>query len=85
MLPEKNASFRSIMTAVRSGSDVWLIVEKFLSAGGLIVAAFIIGGIIMGLAAAIPAYFIFLHFFRYVKAWRRARKERRKWRNQTAR
>jgi len=81
MLPEKNASFRAIMNAVQSGSDVWLIVENLLSSGGLIVSAFLIGGLIMGTVASIPSYFIFLRFFRYLRVWRKARKEKRKWKN----
>lgn len=82
LLPEKNATFSSIMEAVRSGSEIIVIAEKLMSAGGLILAAFILGGLIMGIAASIPSYFICIHLFRYAKAWRKKRKERRKWRLQ---
>ena len=79
-LPEQNAIFSSIMTAIRTGEDSMVIVGKIIGAGGVGLAAFLLGGLIMGIVASIPSYFFFLHFFRYIRAWRKARKEHKNWR-----
>jgi len=79
-LPERKKIFSAIMTAIQSGEDLSVIVAKIAGAGGTIIAAFLTGGFIMGVVCAPVSYFIFQHFFKYVKAWRRSRKEKRKWR-----
>ena len=73
------AMFSSIMTAVRLGEDSMLIVEKIVAAGGLMVAAFLIGGLIMGTVVSIPSYFIFLYIFRRIRVWRESRRGQRNW------
>ncbi|MBW2006781.1 MAG: DUF2062 domain-containing protein [Deltaproteobacteria bacterium] len=78
-LPEQNAVFAAIMAAVRAGEDPMVIVGKILGAGGLILAAFLLGGLAMGLCSAGPAYLVFLWIFRAVANWRRKRRERRRW------
>lgn len=69
--------FSSIMTSVRLGEDGMVIAEKILGAGGLMVASFLTGGLIMAIGASIPSYFIFLYIFRKIRAWRESRKGRR--------
>ncbi len=81
-LPEKSTIFSSIMTAIQSGEEPMVIVGKILGSGSAMIAAFLTGGFVMGVVLAIPSYFFFLHFFRYLKAWRKSRKERRDWPNQ---
>ena len=73
------AMFSSIMTSIRLGEDSMVIVEKILTAGGLMGAAFLLGGLIMGVTVSIPAYFIFLYIFRRIRAWRESRRGQRHW------
>ncbi len=73
----QEALFSSIMAAVRSGQESMVIVEKILSSGGLMVATFLVGGLIMGTVFAIPSYFIFLVIFKKIRAWRELRRERK--------
>ncbi len=79
-LPERKAIFSSIMTDMQSGENLFVIAAKIAGAGGTIITAFLIGGLIMGIVLAPVSYFVFLHFFKYVRAWRRSRKERGSWR-----
>jgi len=72
--------FSSIMASVRLGEDAMVIAEKILAAGGLMVGAFLTGGLIMGIVTAIPSYFILLFIFKKIKAWRESRKGRKNWR-----
>jgi uncharacterized protein (DUF2062 family) len=76
-LPGDNEIFSSVMSAIQAGEDSMVIVGKILGAGGVGLAAFLTGGLVMGIVAAVPSYFIFLPISRYLKAWRKARKERR--------
>ncbi len=81
-LTEQKALFRSIMAAVRAGEEYMVIVGKIFGAGSSFITAFLLGGVVMGVISATPAYFIFLNMFRSIRKWRRSRKERRNWRNQ---
>lgn len=47
---------------------------KILSAEGIIIAAFLLGGIVLGIIFAVPSYFIFLYFFKTFISWRKSRK-----------
>jgi len=77
---QQGQRFSSIMTSVRLGEDGMVIAEKIVSAGGLMVASFIAGGLIMAIVTAIPSYFIFLFIFRKIRVWREGRKGQRNWR-----
>jgi len=57
-----------------------VVVGKILGAGSTFVTAFLLGGFVMGIVFAPPAYFIFLKVFRFIRTWRRSRKERKNWR-----
>lgn len=71
----QNRMFPVIMGAVRSGEDAMVVAEKILAAGGMAAASFLIGGILMGMVASIPTYFIFLFIFSRIQQWRRAAKQ----------
>ena len=79
-IPEKKAIFSSITAAMKSGEAPMVLVAKIIHAGSTIVAAFLVGGFVMGIVFGSPSYFVFLRFFKYVRAWRRSRKERGNWR-----
>ncbi len=76
---EQKTVFASITTAIRAGEESMVVAGKILGAGGSFVTAFLLGGFIMGIVFATPAYFIFLKVFRSIRAWRTSRKERRNW------
>lgn len=73
-LQEQNAIFSSVMTAIQSGEDAMVIAGKITEAGGFVIAAFLVGGLVMGTVAALPSYFIFLRIFRSIRLWREGRK-----------
>ncbi len=76
-LPEKNVIFSSVMNAIQSGEEPMVIVGKILGAGGMSLAAFLLGGAVMGLACGVPSYFIFLSVFRRLREWRRMRRRKK--------
>jgi len=73
-LPGDNAIFSSVMTAIQAGEESIVIVGKILGAGGVGLAAFLLGGLVMGTVVAVPSYFVFLPIFSRLRAWRRSRK-----------
>jgi uncharacterized protein (DUF2062 family) len=77
---QQSAMFSSIMMSVRLQEDGMVIAEKILSAGGLMIASFLVGGLIMGTVVSIPSYFVFLHIFRRIRSWRESRRGHRNWR-----
>lgn len=78
-LPEGNGVISSVMFSIRQGKEALVIIGKIAGAGGTIVAAFLLGGLIMGFTAAIPSYFIFLRLFQFIRQWRQERRERKYW------
>ncbi len=78
-LSEKNRDFSSIMASIGRGDEAMVTIGKLAGAGSSIIAAFLIGGILLGSVSAIPSYFIFLKLFSFIKAWRERRRERRRW------
>ena len=48
--------------------------QTILSGGGMAVATFLFGGIVMGLIFSVPSYFLSLYFFKNLIAWRKSRK-----------
>lgn len=65
-----SAMFTTIMDMVRSEAESMVIVKKIIEAGGLMGAAFLVGGVIMGTVAVLPSYFIFLCIFKRIRLWR---------------
>jgi len=76
-LKGNNEILSSVMAAFQSGEDSMAIVGKILGAGSLTVAAFLFGGLIMGMVASFPTYFIFLPVFRRIRNWRELRRKLR--------
>ncbi len=77
-IPGQNEAISNIMAAVQSGEEPMLIVGKILGVGGVGLAAFVVGGLAMGISAAVPSYFIFLPIFKRLKAWRESRRRKKK-------
>ena len=78
-LSEKHRGFSTIMESVRHGEEAMTVIGKLASASGSIMAAFLLGGFVMGFIVAIPSYFIFLWVFRIIRDWREARRHRKQW------
>ncbi len=74
-IPDQDQMFSSVMAAIKSGEESMAIAEKIFSAGSLGVATFLLGGLIMGVIAAFPTYFVFLPIFSRIRVWRRARRK----------
>lgn len=62
------------MEAVRQGEEGMDLVRKILGSGGSIIAAFVLGGIILGLLVAPLTYPVFLKVFRGIHTWRENRR-----------
>ncbi|MGD2125969.1 MAG: DUF2062 domain-containing protein [Desulfobacteraceae bacterium] len=80
-LSGKSKIFTSLMISMRQEEGAIVILGKILGAGSTIMAAFLIGGFVMGIITGVPSYFIFLRFFTLVKAWREQRRNRKYWQN----
>jgi len=78
-IPGKSKIFSSVMASIRQGEEAITIIAKIGGAGGSMAAAFVLGGFIMGFAAAVPSYFIFLRLFQFIRRWRRERRARKYW------
>ena len=81
-LSMKKGIFPSVMNSIRNGEDVIAVLGKILGAGGNIIFAFILGGFLMGVVAAIPSYFLFLKIFQFIRKWREERRLQRSWRRE---
>jgi uncharacterized protein (DUF2062 family) len=73
-LPERKTVFASVAKAIQSGEETFAVMGKILGAGGAFVAAFLLGGLLMGLALAPIAYVVFLHLFRALRTWRKLKR-----------
>lgn len=71
-----NGVFASVMASVNNQEDGWIIAGKIVDAGGHMVTAFLLGGLVLGSIAALPSYFIFLKIFRLLERWRKKRGSR---------
>jgi uncharacterized protein (DUF2062 family) len=76
-LSENNRGFSSIMESVQENAETMETIIRIAHASRTIIAAFVIGGLIMGVIAAVPSYFIFLKIFTIVRNWRQRRKEQK--------
>ena len=74
-LSDDNKDFSSIVEAVPHKEGTLDIISRIASSSGNMIAAFLIGGLIMGIIASVPSYFIFLKFFSFIKTWRQKKKE----------
>jgi uncharacterized protein (DUF2062 family) len=76
-LKEQRAAYAAIITGIRSGGEFMAVAGKALEAGGAFVAAFLVGGLVLGTAFAVPSYFVSLRLFKSVRDWRKSRKRRK--------
>jgi uncharacterized protein (DUF2062 family) len=63
----------SVAEMIHAG-DLMYMMAAVVEAGSKAAAAFILGGMALGIAFAIPSYFIFLYFFRAFVTWRFSKK-----------
>lgn len=73
-------AFLLVMEAIDRGEGLFVMFSKIAGAGSNMAFSFILGGLIMGIVASIPSYFLFLKLFSMIKIWREKRKERKLWR-----
>lgn len=81
-LSEDNRGFSSIMVSIQGSGETLETIIRIANASWTIIAAFVIGGMIMSVVAAVPSYFIFLKIFNLLRDWRqkiRERKSGQKW------
>ena len=73
-MSEKNNTFLSIMKHIRHGEKGIDVILDLISSGSTIIAAFLVGGLIMGIVVGVSSYFIFLNIFRYIRRYREKKK-----------
>ena len=73
-LSEKSRGFSSVMAALQRGEEGMGLVQTVLAAGGSIIAAFLLGGLILGFLIAPISYPVFLKVFRAIQQWRETRR-----------
>ena len=62
-----------VVQAINDG-EFFHILTNILGSGGMVVATFLLGGIVLGIIFAIPSYLIFFYFFKTFISWRKSRK-----------
>jgi uncharacterized protein (DUF2062 family) len=62
-----------VIAAVGQG-EYFKATQTILSGGGMAVATFLLGGIVMGLIFSVPSYLLSYYFFKNLIAWRKSRK-----------
>jgi uncharacterized protein len=65
---------KSVMASIYRHDEISVIWNTLFSSGFAIVSALLIGGIITGIVAAVPSYFISIWVFQKIKIWRQKRK-----------
>jgi hypothetical protein len=73
-LSEETRGFSSVMGAIERGEEGMVVVGKFLGAGSSIIAAFLLGGLILGLTIAPLSYPVSLKVFQAIARWRETRR-----------
>lgn len=76
-LSENNKGFSALLESTRNLSEGILIMKEIIGASSTIIAAFVIGGIIIGVCVSLPSYFLFLKLFKVIRVWRERRKQRK--------
>ena len=69
-----NKGILSSVAEMDHALDLLYTMTAVLGAGGKAAVTFLLGGVVLGLAFAIPCYFIFLYLFGAFIAWRSSRK-----------
>ena len=65
---------KSVIASISRGDELAVIWGKLFSSGITLVSTLLVGGILIGIAAATPTYFIFLKIFQKIREWRQKRK-----------
>ncbi len=73
-IKQKGKSFSTIMDAMGRLEDPMELVRTILGSGEWILAAFILGGLVLAACTTPPSYFFSLYFFKAMKRWREKRK-----------
>ncbi|MBN2031905.1 MAG: DUF2062 domain-containing protein [Deltaproteobacteria bacterium] len=60
----------AILTSIHDGESIWLIFRQAMAAGGGFMAAFLLGGLVLGAVFSIPSYFVSLRMIRYFQTYR---------------
>jgi hypothetical protein len=76
-LSRDNRGFSSVMESIKQGEEGMSFILSIAHASSEIIAAFIIGGVVMGVLAAAPSYFMFLKIFSVLREWRRMRRKKK--------
>jgi len=76
---EKEGALKALMESIKQAEGTMVVVGKIAGAGSAMISSFLLGGVAMGVVAAIPSYFIFLRIFRFIRSWREKRRERKRW------
>ena len=76
-LSRDTRGFSSVMESIRQGEEGMSFILGIAHASSEIIAAFIIGGLIMGIIASVPSYFIFLKIFSVLREWRRKKRSKK--------
>ena len=73
-ISEKNGLFPSAIESMGQAEGPGGIFLEIMSTGSSVITALFLGGFIMGVILSIPSYFLFLRFFRSLRAWREKRR-----------
>lgn len=76
-LSRDNSGFSSVMKTIRQSEKGMSFILEIAHASTEIIAAFIIGGLIMGIIAAVPSFFIFSKIFDFLREWRKKKKRKK--------
>ena len=70
---KESKDFLSLTESIRNSGQGMEFMKEIVGASGSVIAAFLVGGLIMGVVASVPSYFIFLKVFRYIQSLREKR------------
>lgn len=73
-LEQRGRNISAVICALKSGGDPIVIAKTILEAGNWIVAAFLLGGLVLAAITTPPSYFLSLYFFRRLDEWKKHRK-----------
>ncbi len=76
-VPNESGIISSVMDPFQHTEGYLQLIGEITGAGTTIISSFLLGGLIMGLVAALPSCFISLRFFQFVRRWRQKRRDRK--------
>lgn len=69
-LPGTSKVFHAVMASIHQGEDLWVVFNKIVGAGGIFMASFLLGGLVLAIVFSVPTYFVFFRLFEYFRACR---------------